>query len=184
MISEEPPSRKEELFDALAFLAGHLEVSTSHDRHAVNALHDKLAQALAHCDLAAVRDGYFSVESSDLFFAEAIAPQERSRLVQLADRIAKDTKPPDLRVFVRDVPVRTTQMPGSVPAWAGGAAVAEPSARSSARMDGAFGTISTRSRSWSRSMCKVGPTLPILFSNVSLAKKSLHIDLPAALSMR
>ncbi len=125
MISEEPPSRKEELFDALAFLAGHLEVSTSHDRHAVNALHDKLAQALAHCDLAAVRDCYFSVESSDLFFAEAIAPQERSRLVQLADRIAKDTKPPDLRVFVRDVPVRTTQMPGSVPAWAGGAAVAE-----------------------------------------------------------
>src|SRR5882757_9498940 len=107
MTQEAPPGYSRELFDTLAFLTGHLEVATARDRHAVEALHNKLTQALAHTELATVRNRYFSVESSDLFFAEAIAPQERSRLVQLADRIAKDTKPPELRVFVRDVPVRT-----------------------------------------------------------------------------
>ena len=175
---EAPPGNRQDLFDALAFLAGHLEVSPSHDRHAVNALHDKLAQALAHCDLATVRNRYFSVESSDLFFAEAIAPQERSRLVQLADRIAKDTKPPDLRVFVRDVPVRTTQMPGSVPAWAGGAAVAETL--------GPFVSKDGR-RIWYDfykitqlvALYVQGRSDPAILFNVSLAKKSLHIDLPA-----
>src|SRR5947199_9372791 len=120
---ETPPNRKQELFDLLAFLTGHLEVATSRDRHAVDALHDKLAPLLPHTDVATARNRYFSVESSDLFFADAIAPQERTRLVQLSDRIVKDARPPDLRVFVRDVPVRTTQMPGSVPSWAGGAAV-------------------------------------------------------------
>jgi hypothetical protein len=166
------------LFNLLAFLTGHLEVATSRDRYAVDALHDKLTKALAHTDLATVRNRYFSVESSDLFFAEIIAPQERSRLVQLADRIARDTRPPDLRVFVRDVPVRTTQIPGSVPLWAGGAAVTETL--------GPFLSKDGR-RIWYDfykitqlvALYVQGRPDPAILFNVSLAKKSLHIDLPA-----
>jgi hypothetical protein len=178
MTQEVPPGHQQELFNLLAFLTGHLEVTTSRDRYAVDALHDKLTTALAHTDLATVRNRYFSVESSDLFFAEIIAPQERSRLVQLADRIARDTRPPDLRVFVRDVPVRTTQIPGSVPLWAGGAAVTETL--------GPFLSKDGR-RIW-YDFYKVtqlvalyvqGRPDPAILFNVSLAKKSLHIDLPA-----
>jgi hypothetical protein len=177
MTQETPPGHSRELFDTLAFLTGHLEVATARDRHAVDALHNKLAQALAHTDLATVRNRYFSVESSDLFFAEAIAPQERSRLVQLADRIAKDTNPPELRVFVRDVPVRTTQMPGSIPAWAGGAAVADTL--------GPFLSKDGR-RVWYDfyrvtqliALYVQGRPDPAILFNASLSKKLLHVDLP------
>ena len=55
----EPPGRKEELFDALAFLTGHLKAATSYDRQAIDALHDKLAQASVRSDLAATRNRYF-----------------------------------------------------------------------------------------------------------------------------
>ena len=115
--------RQEELFDLLAFLTGHLEIASSADEQAVDVLRDELSRPLTHTDLAAVKNRYFSIENSDLFFADAVAPRQRAQILQLADRIAKDTTPPDLRVFVRDLPFRTTQVSGSVPLWAGGAAI-------------------------------------------------------------
>lgn len=176
-MTNEVPQGKEELFDALAFLTGHLEAATSDDRHAVSALHDKLTQALAS-DLATTKNRYFSVESSDLFFADAIAPQERSRLAQLADRIAKDTKPRDLRVFVRDVPVRTTQMPGSIPPWAGGAAVAETlgpfTSKDGRRLWYDFFKITQLVTLYVQ-----GRPDPAILFNVSLPRKFLNPNVPA-----
>ena len=110
---EAPPGNRQDLFNTLAFLTGHLEAASARDRYAIDALHDKLAQLLPRTDLATARNRYFSVESSDLFFADAVAPQERARLVQLSDRIAADARPPDLRVFVRG-----TQTHGAMP-WNG-----------------------------------------------------------------
>src|SRR6478672_10490705 len=98
--------RQEELFDLLAFLTGHLEIASSADEQAVDVLRDELSRPLTHTDLAAVKNRYFSIENSDLFFADAVAPRQRAQILQLADRIAKDTTPPDLRVFVRDLPFR------------------------------------------------------------------------------
>src|SRR5438552_1388786 len=124
MIKKSPQGHREELLDSLAYLTGHLELATSRDAHAVDALHNELTRALTYTDLAMVKGRYFSVESSDLFFPDAVAPQQRAQLTRLAERIAANPAPTDLRFFVRDVPVRTTQMIGSVPLWAGGAAVA------------------------------------------------------------
>jgi hypothetical protein len=112
-----------EWFDVLSSLTGHLVVENRRDEDALHALHHELSRALTRADLAAAKDRDFSVEGSDLFFPDAVAPQQRSRLTNLAERIAARTAPAELRVFVRDVPVRTTQMLGSVPLWAGGAAV-------------------------------------------------------------
>jgi hypothetical protein len=125
MTEKSSRGRQEQVYDLLAYLTGHLQIASSRDEHAVNALHDSLSRALTPDVMTTAKNRYFSVENSDLFFADAVTPQQRSRLAHVADRIAKDTKPPDLQVFVRDVPIRTTQMPGSVPLWAGGAAVAK-----------------------------------------------------------
>lgn len=167
----------EDLFDLLAYLTGHLEVASVRDEHALQLLHEQLPRALTHEDIATVKNRYFSVESSDLFFTEAIAPQQRSRLAQLAAGITKDNTPPDLRVFVRDVPVRTTQMSGSIPLWAGGAAVEQTI--------GPF--LSKDGRQLWFDFFKItslvalyieGQPDPAILFDVSLAKKSIKNNLP------
>ena len=175
---EAPPGNRQDLFNTLAFLTGHLEAASARDRYAVDALHDKLAQLLPRTDLATARNRYFSVESSDLFFADAVAPQERARLVQLSDRIAADARPPDLRVFVRDVPVRTTQMRGSVPLWAGGAAVAE-TLGPFLNKDGRRVWFDFYKITQLVALYLQGRPDPAILFNVSLVKKFPHIGLPA-----
>ncbi len=177
MIEKSPEGHGEELFDLLAYLTGHLVITNSRDEHAVNALHDELSRALTSTALATAKDRYFSVESSDLFFPDAVAPQQRARLTHLTERIAARTAPADLRVFVRDVPVRTSQMVGSVPAWAGGAAVA--------KTIGPFLSKDGR-RLWFDffritqlvALYIAGRPDPALLFNVSLAKRFLHDNLP------
>jgi hypothetical protein len=175
---EAPPGNRQDLFNTLAFLTGHLEAASARDRYAVDALHDKLAQLLPRTDLATARNRYFSVESSDLFFADAVASQERARLVQLSDRIAADARPPDLRVFVRDVPVRTTQMRGSVPLWAGGAAVAE-TLGPFLNKDGRRVWFDFYKITRLVALYLQGRPDPAILFNVSLVKKFPHIGLPA-----
>jgi hypothetical protein len=177
MTEKSSQGHREKLFDLLAYLTGHLKIATSRDEHAVNALHEELSRALTHTDLATAKDRYFSVESSDLFFPDAVPPQQRVQLTRLAERIAASTTPPDLRVFVRDVPVRTTQMVGSVPLWAGGAAVA--------KTIGPFLSKDGR-RLWFDffriaqlvALYVEGRPDPAILFNVSLSKKFLHDNLP------
>src|SRR5436309_3259513 len=73
--------RQEELFDLLAFLTGHLKITSSDDEHAVNVLRDELSRALTHTDLATAKNRYFSVENSDLFFADAVAARQRAQIL-------------------------------------------------------------------------------------------------------
>ena len=177
MTEKSPQGHREELFDLLAYLTGHLVIATSGDEHAVNALHDELSRALTGSDLATAKDRYFSVESSDLFFPDAVAPQQRSQLMRLAERIAASTTPPDLRVFVRDVPVRTTQMIGSVPPWGGGAAVANTIgpflSKDGRRLWFDFFRITRLV-----ALYIAGRPDPAILFNVSLTKRFLHDNLP------
>ena len=177
MIEKSPEALQKELFDLLAYLTGHLVIATSRDEHAVNALHEELSRALTHTDLATAKDRYFSVESSDLFFADAVAPQQRSRLTRLAERMAARTTPAELRVFVRDVPVRTTQMIGSVPPWAGGAAV-EKTLGPFLSKDGRRIWFDFFRITRLVALYVSGRPDPAILFNVSLAKRFLNASLP------
>ena len=119
-------THRDELIGLLAYLSGHFKTASSHDERAVNTLQQQLVRALGHDDITAIRGHFLSIDGSDLFFSEAVATPERARLTRLADRIAQTgERAPELRVFVRNVPVRSTQIPGSVPSWAAGASVAQ-----------------------------------------------------------
>ena len=113
----------QEVFGRLVRLSGHLDVSASDDDDAVRALQEALAGAVADEDLAAARSRSFFVERSDLFFDDRVAEAHRDRLDLLASHVAQQTAAPDLRVFVRDVGLRSAHLAGSVPGWAAGAAV-------------------------------------------------------------
>ena len=116
----------DDLLERLAYLSGHFETASTKDLHAVDHLREQLVRALGDDDLAAVRSHFLSIDGSDLFFSEAMAPSQRARLSQLVDRIgqARDREP-ELRVFARNVPVRSSLFPGSVPDWAAGATVSQ-----------------------------------------------------------
>jgi hypothetical protein len=112
------------LADLLGFLTGHLEVASPPDEHAVDDLRHALVRALTPDDIADLRQRWLSIDNADLYFAEAIAPAQKRSIAQAVERAVRAEKAPEERVLVRDVPVRSTQVPGSLPAWAAGAAVA------------------------------------------------------------
>ncbi|MEO8399926.1 MAG: hypothetical protein ABI550_08960, partial [Ignavibacteriaceae bacterium] len=115
---------QQSLFDLLTSISGHLKITSSQDEKLFESLQENLAEALPGEDITSVKNNFFSVEGSDLFFNEAISPNRLSRLKDASARIsAKDESKSSLRVFVREVPIRSTQLKGSVPAWANGAAV-------------------------------------------------------------
>jgi hypothetical protein len=101
MTTKSSDGRQEQLFDALAFLTGHLRVASSRDEHELHALQDELARALTSDHLAATKNRSFLVESSDLYFSDRIALPQRTRLAKVTERIGKGSPEPELRVFVR-----------------------------------------------------------------------------------
>ncbi len=115
--------RQQEVLNLLADLSGHLQTTSPKEERAIRGLQEALAHTLPDETITTVKNSSFSVEQSDLFFADAIAAHELTRLKHLAVRAVKEAGEETLRVFVRDVPIRSTQIAGSVPLWAGGAAV-------------------------------------------------------------
>ncbi len=111
------------LLELLSGLSGHLQISNREDEKNLDRLQEILSETVLDQEAALSKSNSFSFEKSDLLFKEKITPERLSRLSKLSERIAARKKDPEFRVFVREVPVRSTQIYGSVPSWAGGAAV-------------------------------------------------------------
>ncbi len=107
----------------LASITGNLYTTTAEEEQQMDTLHEQLAQTLQHQDTGSITNQSFSFESSDFFFTQNI---KGTRLDKIEDRVRKvlesnDTN--DLKVFVRDTPIRSSQVAGSIPDWAVGARV-------------------------------------------------------------
>lgn len=169
--------RHEEVFSLLAGLTGHLEATSKAEESAIRSLRDTLAGALAGEGMVTVKNNFYSVEQSDLFFADAIDPQELSRMKNLADRVVREKASADLRVFVRDVPLRSTQVAGSVPQWAGGAAL-EKTLGPFLSKDGRKIWFDFFRIEKLTALYIGGQSYPVILFNVSLVKKFLVDSLP------
>ncbi len=102
------PDHQRHLLDLLAGVSSHLEVTSPQDEHSIRSLQETLANVLSTEDITIVRNRFFSVESSDLSFADTITSHQWTLLKDLAGRAVKEPRMGELRVFVRDVPVRST----------------------------------------------------------------------------
>ena len=118
-------NHRQALFDLLAYTSGHLQATSQASEQAIQRLQETLAGALVYENIDTIKSRFFSAENSDLFFHDALAPEQRARLESLAMQAVQESSQADRRVFVRDVPVRTSQISGSVPLWANGASVDE-----------------------------------------------------------
>lgn len=100
---------------------GHLDARTPARKKELKQLQGFLSRAILPDDMTSLKGSSFSIESADFLAAEKI-PEENATLLRLFE---KEKAPEELefRVFVREVPVRSTQLHASSPLWAGGAAL-------------------------------------------------------------
>lgn len=109
----------EQLLGMLETLTGHLHTDSPTEEKALNNVQQLLASSLAQQPLPASNQ-QFSFTGTDFFFRENIQSGRLKNLEQIVSQALQKEEGSDLRVFVRDVPIHTTQVTGSVPPWAAG----------------------------------------------------------------
>lgn len=114
----------EQANELLTALAGHLQAETPQETAEWQELQEILARSLLPDEPAQAKGSRFAFENADLFLSEQVAPARAAELRAIAEQQTGATPAePEYRVFVREVPVRSTQLHASVPLWAGGAQV-------------------------------------------------------------
>jgi len=100
----------------LSRVIGHLAVEGRTEEFAQ--LQDLLSRSAFPEETRDLAGGSFSFEGADLFSVERVARVQSEAI----ERLARTSADPEYRLFVRQVPVRSTQLHGSNPSWASGAA--------------------------------------------------------------
>jgi hypothetical protein len=106
----------------LASLTGQIQTNSAQEEIALELVQEKIALALLQQEPSTIRNQDFIFERSDLV---ASATVEKSRLAKI-DKVVerfKSKSPGNLQVFVRTLPIRTTQLQGSVAEAAAGVRV-------------------------------------------------------------
>jgi len=100
----------------LSRVIGHLAVEERTEEFAQ--LQALLSRSAFPEDTQESASSMFSFEGADLFSPERVARVQSEAI----ERLAQTSAAPEYRLFVRQVPVRSTQLHGSNPSWASGAA--------------------------------------------------------------
>jgi hypothetical protein len=109
--------------DLLTTVTGHLVAGTPREEKEIQNLYRSLARSVPVDDIGRLKESRFTFEDSDLFSRSSVPHERMETLGKTAGRIGSEDLEPEFRVFVREVPVRSTQLFASVPLWASGAAV-------------------------------------------------------------
>jgi len=89
----------------------------------IRSLRLSLSRSLLSGDVAQLKHSAFQFGNANLFGIENVSPELASALQATADHIASAGSIPEYRAFLREVPVRSGQLPASTAMWASGAAV-------------------------------------------------------------
>ncbi|OOG77070.1 hypothetical protein [Algoriphagus sp. A40] len=121
---------KDQLNILLAEVFGHLQPDDAQDPTLWKEGLPLLAKSLIVSKDLSIRSESFSFERSQLFSQERIKPAKMDKIREIVEKVEaeekienKEAKAVILKPFVREVPVKTTQIKTSVPAWAAGAKV-------------------------------------------------------------
>jgi hypothetical protein len=116
---------KDQLELLLSNVFGHLSLEGNSEKKQWEEGIPLLAQSLLIQDSAEIKPEPFSFENSELFFQERIPKKKIELIKKEAGKVAVSENEPRFKAFVRDVPIRSTQIKTSVPKWAAGAKVAK-----------------------------------------------------------
>jgi hypothetical protein len=123
MPTEIKVSDQEKLYKLLVNVSGHFQLDSSREERAISSVQDSLAKNLQNENIANIRSNILSIENSDLFSVATVPEDQLKQLEYLADRSVKEMPHVSHRIFVREVPALSSQIKGSVPMWANGAAI-------------------------------------------------------------
>ncbi len=98
----------------LAALTGFLHSSTADDEKDIEKLQDAIANAIVNQDPETIRSKEFVFERSDLFLTTNVEGNRLKKITELATNAGKGEKLSNKNVFVRNVPIRSTQITGSI----------------------------------------------------------------------
>jgi len=115
--------QQETLSALLASITGNLYATTLEEELQLDNLHDQLAQTLQHQTIETTANQRFAFESSDFFFSQNIKGNRLEKIDEKVKNVLSNKLNNDLKVFVRETPIRSSQVAGSVAEWAGGARV-------------------------------------------------------------
>jgi hypothetical protein len=103
-----------QLTNQLASLTGYLHSSSDKDEKEIEKLQAAIANAIVNQDPSTIRSKEFVFERSDLFHTSNIESNRLKKINELAEFAGKGEKKSDTNVFVRNVPIRSTQITGSI----------------------------------------------------------------------
>jgi hypothetical protein len=112
-----------ELTALLATLTGSLHASGVEDEKNVEKLQASIAEALTSQDPATIQSQKFIFEKSDLFLSTNLESNRLKKIGELAALVEKGTQLSDTNVFVRNAPIRSTQIAGSITSISAGVRV-------------------------------------------------------------
>lgn len=110
----------------LAQVFGQLQSESSQDKKSLDEGLKEFAKAIRFQSLDSVSSSKLTVQSADFYFRPKLPKAEMSKVDRIiSEAVADEAIEPETRVFVRETPIRSTQLAGSVPAWGQGAKVAK-----------------------------------------------------------
>jgi hypothetical protein len=116
-----------------------------------------------------------SIQSSDLFFRNRVADPKEIQLEKVVEESEKlKEKTPKTKVFVREVPIRTSQIKSSIPAWAIGAKV-EKTIGPITRIDGREVFLDVFRVEKLIALRKQGSNEPFIFFKASFSKPKIQL---------
>ena len=101
-------------------LTKHLLVNSIEEKKMLDALHQQLANSLIDNEIPSLKGMQFAHEGAD-FFSEKNQPTTAANAD--AESVSALQQNRSHRVFIRDTPIRSSQIKSSIPSWAAGAAV-------------------------------------------------------------
>lgn len=120
----------------LAQVFSQLQAESSPEKKSFDEGLKKFAKAIHYQQPESVSPSKLSIQSADFFFQSRLQKAQISKIEKIAEEVSKEKiEEADTRVFIRETPMRSTQIPGSVPAWGQGAKV-EQSIGPLTRIDG------------------------------------------------
>jgi hypothetical protein len=106
----------------ITVLTGQIRTDSLKEEKSLEQVQVNIAHALLQQDPGTIRNQEFIFERSDLFAPESVQKLRLDKINALVER-TRTQSPANVQVFVRNLPIRTTQAPGSTPQAAAGVRV-------------------------------------------------------------
>ncbi len=103
-----------QLISQLATLTGYINTSNEDEEKSVEKLQASIAEAILNQDPSTIRSKEFIFERSDLFLTSKIDSNRLKKINEVAANVKKVAEPAKTNVFVRNTPVRSTQITGGI----------------------------------------------------------------------